>query len=159
MLRDVLAGNETIVVFLEDNTRAASRVRRLDELTREHGQRTEESRNGHGKANQGLRMRDIMHVNLGLLPSSRGSWGTAWDIASHAPQTWFHVHENVGMADIEAKKDEIREWFGGQTVKDSIQFDVYVEHVELVKTFAPGVWHCVFDLYVTRQMDAADNIT
>lgn len=24
-----------------------------------------------------------------------------------------------------------------------------VEHVELVKTFAPGVWHCVFDVHIT----------
>ena len=25
---------------------------------------------------------------------------------------------------------------------------VEVEHVELVKTFAPGVWHCVFDVHI-----------
>ncbi|KAI1129846.1 S-adenosyl-L-methionine-dependent methyltransferase [Nemania abortiva] len=161
MFKDILTGNETIVVFLEDNTRAANRIRKLDELAREHEERIEESRNEHGdeKADRGLRMRDVMHVNLGLLPSSRGSWATAWDIASQASQAWFHVHENVGVADIEAKKEEIREWFVEQMVEDRVQTDLRVEHVEMVKTFAPGVWHCVFDLYVRRQMDAEGNIT
>ncbi|KAI0113531.1 S-adenosyl-L-methionine-dependent methyltransferase [Nemania sp. FL0031] len=159
MLRDVLAGDETIIVFLEDNTRAASRIRKLDELTRGYEQETREGKDQDREPERGIRMRNIMHVNLGLLPSSQGSWGTAWDVASQAPQAWFHVHENVGVADIKVKKEEIREWFAEQRAKDGTQTDLSVEHVELVKTFAPGVWHCVFDLYVRRDIDTADNIT
>ncbi|KAI0412870.1 S-adenosyl-L-methionine-dependent methyltransferase [Xylaria grammica] len=163
MLEEVLAGRETIVVFLEDNARAAGRIRRLDELTREREARGKRNSADDGeKRDIGLRKSDVVHVNCGLLPTSRGSWATAWDVAAEAPRAWFHIHENVGVPDIEAKKDEIREWFaerartlggaGGRT-------DVCAEHVELVKTFAPGVWHCVFDLYVRRSTDTAGSIT
>ncbi|KAI3332751.1 S-adenosyl-L-methionine-dependent methyltransferase [Ustulina deusta] len=163
MLREVLAGDETIVVFLEDNARAAGRIRRLDRLTRER----EIQRRGDGEdtdgINTGLRMSNVMHVNCGLLPTSRGAWATAWDIASEAQRAWFHVHENVGVSDIEAKKEEIREWFAerarGLDGEVGARADVCAEHVELVKTFAPGVWHCVFDLYVRRFPDRNGNIT
>ncbi|KAF2968669.1 hypothetical protein GQX73_g4938 [Xylaria multiplex] len=158
MLRDVLAGDETIVVFLEDNARAAGRIRRLDELTREREARGENS-GDKGKNNAGIRMSDIMHVNCGLLPTSRGSWGAAWDIAASAPRAWFHIHENVGVSDIDAEKEEIREWFAARARTLGDAGDVCAEHVELVKTFAPGVWHCVFDLYVRRTADRAGGIT
>jgi tRNA wybutosine-synthesizing protein 2 len=38
----------------------------------------------------------------------------------------------------------ISEW----AEEDGYDQEVEVEHVELVKTFAPGVWHCVFDVRV-----------
>ncbi|KAI1812719.1 hypothetical protein GGS20DRAFT_520515 [Poronia punctata] len=103
-LMGVLAGSEQIVVFLEDNTRAAERIRVLDKLTRER-----EADAGAGAG--GLRMGNIMHVNCGLLPTSEGSWDTAWDIASESPQACFHIHENVGASDIDARKEEIRQYF------------------------------------------------
>jgi tRNA wybutosine-synthesizing protein 2 len=146
MLRCVLAGNETIVVFLEDNTRAASRIRTMDELTKQQ-------REGGQAKDVGLRISDIMHVNCGLLPSSEGSWKTAWDIASETPQAWFHIHENVGVADIDMRKGEIGQWFAEREDTSGLKTELCVEHVELVKTFAPGVWHCVFDLYVKRCRD------
>ncbi|KAI0537752.1 S-adenosyl-L-methionine-dependent methyltransferase [Xylaria digitata] len=158
MLRDVLAGDETIVVFLEDNARAAGRIRRLDELTLEREAKGENSRDK-GKCNPGIRMSDIVHVNCGLLPTSRGSWATAWDIAASAPRAWFHIHENVGVSDIDAKEEEIRQWFAGRARTLGDAGDVCAEHVELVKTFAPGVWHCVFDLYVSRVVDRIGSIT
>ncbi|KAI0432659.1 S-adenosyl-L-methionine-dependent methyltransferase [Xylaria sp. FL1042] len=175
VLRDVLAGNETIVVFLEDNALAASRIRKLDELTRKRETRdgedkdSEEDRDGRRSGTE-VRMSNIMHVNCGLLPTSRGSWGTAWEIAREAPRAWFHIHENVGVADIEAKREEIREWFAQrswtQTIEErsgsgsgSGEVHVCAEHVELVKTFAPGVWHCVFDVYVTRFSDRNGSVT
>ncbi|RYC54565.1 hypothetical protein CHU98_g11650 [Xylaria longipes] len=158
MLREVLEGDETIVVFLEDNARAAGRLRRLDQLSRER-ERGREDEDEDGREGT-FRMSSIMHVNLGLLPTSTGSWGTAWEIAREARLAWFHIHENIGVADINAKKGEIREWFaeraldngcGGEEDRD--RTDVCVEHAELVKTFAPGVWHCVFDLCVRRDVD------
>ncbi|KAK5629262.1 hypothetical protein RRF57_004977 [Xylaria bambusicola] len=165
MLRDILAGDEIIVVFLEDNTLAAGRIRRLDELTREREtQQREDGENG-DRAKTGLRMNKIMHVNCGLLPTSRGSWATTWDIASEAQRAWFHIHENVGVSDIETMRKEIYEWFAGRArtlERDGdadVHRDVCVEHVELVKTFAPGVWHCVFDLYVTKSTDRNDSTT
>ncbi|KAI0809522.1 S-adenosyl-L-methionine-dependent methyltransferase [Xylaria sp. FL0064] len=174
MLRELLAGNETIVVFLEDNARAADRIRKLDELTRaqetqhagDHDSKPRNEDRDERRIRTGVRMSDIMHVNCGLLPTSRGSWGTAWEIAREAPRAWLHIHENVGVADIEVKREEIREWFveRAQTLKESSEeenreVDVCAEHVELVKTFAPDVWHCVFDLYVTRPLSRNDNVT
>ncbi|KAI1745762.1 S-adenosyl-L-methionine-dependent methyltransferase [Xylaria scruposa] len=159
--KEILEGDETIVVFLEDNARAAHRLRRLDQLSRE---REEERRRRRSPA--GFRMSSVVHVNLGLLPTSQLSWPAAWEIASESRRAWFHIHENVGVADIDAKKGEIREWFAARARggldeckgnggivgngKDGGGADVCVEHVELVKTFAPGVWHCVFDLCVRR---------
>lgn len=162
MLRDVLTGDEKIIVFLEDNKHAARRIRKLDELTREQ----EQDRNRNGL--RGLRMRDVMHVNCGLLPSSRGSWDTAWEIASRTPRAWVHVHENVGVADIEAKKEDVGRWFKERAGDDDGDDDgdgdgdgrrtrLCVEHVEMVKTFAPGVWHCVFDLCIRRDVDGVDH--
>ncbi|KAI1826926.1 S-adenosyl-L-methionine-dependent methyltransferase [Xylaria intraflava] len=143
VLRDVLAGEDRIVVFLEDNARAAGRIRRLDELS----------------GNGALRMRDVAHVNCGLLPSCRASWETAWEIVARTPRAWVHLHENVGSADIEGRKGEIEGWFAERAGREAC---VCVEHVELVKTFAPDVWHCVFDLRVWRDVDArqiGNNIT
>ncbi|KAI3323932.1 hypothetical protein HD806DRAFT_78245 [Xylariaceae sp. AK1471] len=151
ILRDVLAGDETIVVFLEDNTLATSRIRKMDELTRAQREGTEDK-------DVGLRMRNIMHVNCGLLPSSEGSWETAWDIASEARQAWFHIHENVGAADVDVRKGDIRQWFAERDDRSGVKTELCVEHVELVKTFAPGVWHCVFDLYVGRCRDKTNSI-
>ncbi|KAI0856552.1 hypothetical protein F4860DRAFT_400222 [Xylaria cubensis] len=160
MLKEILEGDETIIVFLEDNARAAVRLRRLDQLSRE--------RDGEGETSPRFRISSIMHVNLGLLPTSQLSWTTAWEIASESRRAWFHIHENVGVADIDAKKGEIRKWFAAQAQvldgcrssddvvdgKDGVRTNNFaVEHVELVKTFAPGVWHCVFDLFVRRGTD------
>ncbi|TRX89271.1 hypothetical protein FHL15_009844 [Xylaria flabelliformis] len=160
MLKEILEGDEIIIVFLEDNARAADRLRRLDQLSRE--------RDGEEETRPGFRMSSIMHVNLGLLPTSQLSWTTAWEIASESRRAWLHIHENVGVADIDAKKGEIREWFAARARvldgcrssdavvdgQDGVRTSNFgVEHVELVKTFAPGVWHCVFDLCVRRGTD------
>lgn len=164
MLREVLAGNEKITVFLEDNARAAGRMRKLDALASEKEKGEKNIREG-AQVVEVLRRENVMHVSCGLLPSSRASWETAWDITSESRLAWLHVHENVGVADIDAVKEEIRCWFGGRAEEEEEKEDlesetgvkrrrteVCVEHVELVKTFAPGVWHCVFDLCVKRDM-------
>ncbi|KAK0740760.1 S-adenosyl-L-methionine-dependent methyltransferase [Schizothecium vesticola] len=115
-------GGEQIVVFLEDNARAAGRLQAL-----------------------GVRRGEVVHVNCGLLPSSEGSWRTAWEAVEAGG--WVHVHENVGVGDIERRRGEIQGVFGGWCRGEG---EARVEHVELVKTFAPGVWHCVFDVFITR---------
>jgi tRNA wybutosine-synthesizing protein 2 len=97
----------------------------------------------------------IRHINLGLLPSSSLSWPTAIRVSDPKLGGWLHVHENVGVNEIAQKSDEIecvlqslldhgkveREEEGKERRK------VRVEHVERVKTFAPGVVHVVFDCW------------
>ena len=49
----------------------------------------------------------IRHVNLGLLPSSRGSWDVAVRILDQELGGWLHVHENLAEKDIQRKAGEI----------------------------------------------------
>ena len=93
----------------------------------------------------------IRHVNLGLLPSSRPSWGNATRMIDMEKGGWIHVHENVDAREIDQKKDEIVADIGQLRVQqcspqDSAEPTVECRHVELVKTYAPGVMHCVFDI-------------
>ncbi|KAI5843194.1 S-adenosyl-L-methionine-dependent methyltransferase [Tricharina praecox] len=85
--------------------------------------------------------RRVKHVNLGLLPTSRGAWPVATELLEEGGCA--HVHENVGEKQVEDMREGI--------VKDFKRMrgaEVKCEHVEKVKTFAPGVLHCVFDIRV-----------
>ena len=158
-MRDLLAGGEQIVVFQEDNKRAAERIAayRRQRLAAVHGDG--------GDADL-----DVLHVNCGLLPASDASWKGAWDIVAGGSGggrggAWLHLHENVGAADIESRRGEIERWFSqlaeqetgkqGEATSDPTlerrEIVAHVDHVERVKTFAPGVWHCVFDLYMVEK--------
>ncbi|RDI80616.1 hypothetical protein Vi05172_g9280 [Venturia inaequalis] len=98
----------------------------------------------------------VRHVNCGLLPSSKGSWATAVKVLDPEIGGWIHVHENLAIKDIETKSEEIAdemqellnampEAHVGEKGRKSIAI---LEHVERVKTFAPGVMHCVLDIHV-----------
>jgi tRNA wybutosine-synthesizing protein 2 len=138
--------DDTIVVFPEDNAKAEGRMCDLE--------------NCHIAI-------DIVHVNCGLLPSSTPTWRDALRMVSK-PEGWLHLHENVGAADIEPRRKEIQGIFDGWNAEETEMIrrhdprhqpsgrKVVVEHVEQVKTFAPGVWHCVFDVHVTWS-DTASN--
>ncbi|TEA15878.1 tRNA wybutosine-synthesizing protein 2 [Colletotrichum sidae] len=122
--------DEQIVVFLQDNQEAAGRIAEM------HAAGT---------------MVDILHVNGGLLPTSEPTWKPAWDMT--APSTgdcWLHLHENVGVHEIESRRAEIQKLYDGWAVETDDGRAATVEHVELVKTYAPDVWHCVFDVHITR---------
>ncbi|CAO2654715.1 Nn.00g114480.m01.CDS01 [Neocucurbitaria sp. VM-36] len=101
----------------------------------------------------------IRHINLGLLPSSALSWRTAVQTLDFRCGGWIHAHENVRETDIESRAREIEaefqelwnEWEEerrGEELGKSRGRKVKVEHVERVKMYAPGVVHCVFDVYV-----------
>ncbi|PVH84189.1 hypothetical protein DL98DRAFT_83997 [Cadophora sp. DSE1049] len=123
---------ETIVVFLEDNVKALERLRGMEMDGR--------SKNGR-----------IMHVNCGLLPTSELSWEMAIRILRG--EGWSHLHENVGVDDIDARKIEIGKMLEKCLAENNDDRRVSMMHVERVKTFAPGVWHCVFDVYVAARED------
>ena len=118
--------DEDIVVLLEDNMKATGRlnaVQRKDLLS-------------------------ISHVNCGLLPSSEASWETALEAVNE--EGWLHLHENVGVDDISSRKIDIKNILQRISDKTANRRQITAENVELVKTFAPGVWHCVFDVYISR---------
>lgn len=85
----------------------------------------------------------IKHVNCGYLPSSKDSWETAVQVLDPTGG-WIHAHENVAKKDIESRKDEIVEIFTQLAGRWTIE----CEHVERVKSYAPGVMHCVFDIAI-----------
>ncbi|KAH9896375.1 S-adenosyl-L-methionine-dependent methyltransferase [Xylariomycetidae sp. FL2044] len=144
-----------IVVFQEDNRFAGARIAEL---------RRRRRRSGSANGGSGI---NILHVNCGLLPTSIPVWRDAWEMVRPGAEAWLHLHENVGVVDIEKRRGEIESWFGALASSSSSSSSneeeanrqkvagARVVHVEMVKTFAPGVWHCVFDLYITRSSSSS----
>ena len=65
------------------------------------------------------------------------------------------MHENVGVNEIAQKSDEIKCVLQDLVDQGKVERNeedkgrkVRVEHVESVKTFAPGVVHVVFDCWI-----------
>ena len=102
----------------------------------------------------------IRHVNLGFLPSSSESWDTAAQlIASNLEGGTIHVHENVHIDYLNKKQAEILEAFDDfinpyiygspdSPLNVAKKRTVSVVHREMVKSYAPSVWHVVFDIKV-----------
>ena len=89
----------------------------------------------------------VKHVNCGYLPSSKDSWETALQVLD-STGGWIHAHENIAKRDIESRKAEIVGIFQGIAGK-RFEARVECEHVELVKSYAPGVMHCVLDIAIS----------
>jgi tRNA wybutosine-synthesizing protein 2 len=96
----------------------------------------------------------IRHVNLGLLPQSRDSWRDAVRLVGKEGG-WIHAHENVGLQEIPEKTREVHGVFQAhldEYTRDlgagGLRGKARVEHVERVKMYAPGVVHCVFDVWI-----------
>ena len=125
--QDIMRDDARLLVFPESNEEAAVRVNTI--------------RNA---------IPPVKHVNCGYLPSSEASWGIAIQLLD-ASGGWIHAHENVAKRDIEVRKEEVVRRFDElaegycPTVRKT-RFVVECEHVELVKSYAPGVIHCVFDM-------------
>ncbi|ANB11407.1 Trm12p [Sugiyamaella lignohabitans] len=114
-------GSDFIVVFLEDNCHA------LERISQAH-------------------ISDISHVNLGLLPDSRLAWSDSVRIGRrHSTQlahpTVLHIHENIA-ATITSTWPTMVE----STLSNRVQF----VSLEVIKTFAPGVYHVCGDFRVRR---------
>jgi tRNA wybutosine-synthesizing protein 2 len=92
----------------------------------------------------------LRHVNLGLLPTAKDSWGNAVRILDAKYGGWVHVHENVDTREIEIKRQGLAAEFNklALTTREGT-WQVSCCHVEQVKTYAPGIMHCVFDIEIT----------
>jgi len=93
----------------------------------------------------------IRHVNCGLLPTSKGSWKTAFSALDPELGGWIHVHENFCKWEQEKLAEEVRRQFQRMlecaAVRD-YSGTVVLESINVVKTYAPGVVHVVLDIYV-----------
>lgn len=94
----------------------------------------------------------VRHVNLGLLPSARPTWDTSLRILDRKYGGWAHVHENVDVTEIGSMRDDIVAEYTNLARQfdgvDKEELSISCDHVEEVKTYAPGVMHCVFDIQV-----------
>ncbi|KAL4938317.1 hypothetical protein BDV06DRAFT_231940 [Aspergillus oleicola] len=104
----------------------------------------------------------IRHVNLGLLPTSEGAWDDACRIVDRDKGGWVHVHENVDVQKIEEKRGEIvasmeRSWSEYASVPVGMRTSAECRHVEQVKTYAPGVMHCVLDVKLSFKQKSESN--
>lgn len=136
---DGLAEEHRVVAFLGDNNFAAEVMGQLKvELDKRKA------------------WKPVRHVNLGLLPSSRQSWDGAVKMLDARSPGWIHVHENMDINRIDAMKEDVSKEFEsllhstrGLLQDEDVNEVVKCVHVEKVKTFAPGVMHCVFDMHVS----------
>ncbi|KAK6511176.1 hypothetical protein TWF481_000098 [Arthrobotrys musiformis] len=127
--------DERLVLFEESNEFAPGRLREIKRRMEEDGR---------GWVH-------IMHVNLGLLPSSSCAYKTALEVLElndEEKEAWVHVHENVAREDVDEMEVSIIKKFGELAGELGMVVEVGIEHVEFVKSWAPGVWHCVFDVRV-----------
>ncbi|KAH8205663.1 hypothetical protein TruAng_000157 [Truncatella angustata] len=177
-MRTILAQPSQITVFVESNVNAKRRIDQLRKLGGEldmnddgdpdsnSGIKTKSSNSSYKSSDSSMRHSDlveedegevrslntveVLHINGGFLPTSEPTWQDAWNLVREGRKAWLHLHENVGVNDIEKRKAEILQLFDGFCTSEGLMRHITVEHVEQVKTFAPGVWHCVFDVYITR---------
>ena len=93
----------------------------------------------------------VRHVNCGLLPSSKECWETAIRVLDPVEGGWIHVHENIGDKEVDKRTLEISETFRNLATNAGLDRGrkIYCEHVERVKSYAPGVIHCVLDIHFT----------
>ncbi|KAF2651477.1 hypothetical protein K491DRAFT_696458 [Lophiostoma macrostomum CBS 122681] len=172
--RDVQAGTQTqgqardvdFIIFPRTNENAIQDLRQWNSETHSHSEFGEHSR----EDKQRLRP-SIRHVNCGFLPTSQKSWKTAVQLLDTRIGGWIHAHENVGMHDIEQREEEVVRIMQGLveevdagdcTLETNSRTEkrkrmVSCEHVEQVKTYAPGVVHVVFDVRVEGR-DEVDGV-
>ncbi|XP_076923026.1 tRNA wybutosine-synthesizing protein 2/3/4-like isoform X1 [Bidens hawaiensis] len=84
-------------------------------------------------------------VNLGLLPSSEGSWATAVRALRSTGGT-LHVHGNVKDTEEDTWTEQVAKSIKEISRSEGYNWDVSVEHVERVKWYAPHIRHLVVDI-------------
>lgn len=121
---------ERLIVFQESNERAARRIATMENS-----------------------FPPVRHVNCGFLPSSKDSWEIAVQVLD-SKGGWIHAHENIAKKDIESRTKEIVGIFHRLVMDNCVhepeeQWRVECEHVEQVKSYAPGVMHYVLDIFIS----------
>lgn len=145
-----LVPSDRVVVFHGDNRFAVPVLARI----RQEVEQTEQTHdNTTPTTATTTRWTPIRHINLGLLPSSGGAWESAVEtIELDEAGAWLHVHANIDVRVIETAAAETRAEIAQLTERRTLGSAVTVKcecrHVEQVKTYAPGVMHCVFDIYM-----------
>jgi tRNA wybutosine-synthesizing protein 2 len=95
----------------------------------------------------------VKHVNCGLLPTSKGSWKTALEVLDPTQDGWIHLHENFRLDEIRMRSEEVLQEI--QSLLNQLSCsnlvkarEAKLKHVERVKSYAPGIFHCVLDIKI-----------
>ena len=99
--------------------------------------------NIHACATLNHRANTISHINLGLLPSSEDAWRIAADILRKDIGGFIHVH---GLADLHVRDTWAKHCVTTFTGYFPSGWQLRVDDIVMVKTYAPGVGHMVLDL-------------
>jgi tRNA wybutosine-synthesizing protein 2 len=122
------------VAFVGDNKWARKVIGRVAELYRE------------AAPGPSLFVPEFDHINLGLLPSSTASWPSAVSLV--ARRGTMHIHENIKSTEAETRSSEIEQSISQLLGEHRGGGKARLLHTEQVKTYAPGVMHCVVDIEV-----------
>ena len=85
-------------------------------------------------------------ILLGLLPSSVKGWPLAARALSKQGGI-IHVHENVMERDFPAWVENMKQTFEQLLKEREKEMKITIQHVEIVKSYAPRVYHYVIDLH------------
>ncbi|KAI9790889.1 MAG: hypothetical protein M1816_004650 [Peltula sp. TS41687] len=118
-------GDGNTVVFEEDNVHA---LRRIQAMRRQ--------------------LPPVRHVNCGFLPSSKGVWRDALAILDPRLGGWIHAHENVANHERDRREAEMLEDFRQYAAPRR----VVSWQLRNVKSYAPGITHCVMDVQISPDM-------
>ncbi|KAG4305072.1 hypothetical protein PORY_001242 [Pneumocystis oryctolagi] len=119
--------------------------KKVDELNDNYDNQLIVFENTNALANEQLKgkIKNIRHINLGLLPKNEDSWPVAVKILDSKMGGWIHVHSTVCNKEIyswaEKSKNKFIELFNNE-------WEVKIEHIEKVKQFSPKLLHIVVDL-------------
>ncbi|KAG4301014.1 hypothetical protein PCK1_002713 [Pneumocystis canis] len=102
--------------------------------------------NTNALANEQLakKVKNIRHINLGLLPSSEDSWDVATKILDSKIGGWIHVHAAVCDKKIDDWVNKCRDKF---IVLFKNEWNIKIEHIEKIKRFSSKLLHIVVDLF------------
>ena len=93
---------------------------------------------------------NIRHCNLGLLPSSSQAYISAIPVLSKSHPGWLHIHENVDINAVQQKQAEIQHQLNQYISSNGQHTASTCSHIEMVKTYAPGIGHFVFDMLINH---------
>lgn len=85
---------------------------------------------------------------LGLLPSSREGWPLAMQMLKREGGM-LHVHENVHDDEYKQFVTELPNELQRLGEEKGKAYHCVIQHVEKVKSYAPKVYHYVFDIVCT----------
>jgi len=94
----------------------------------------------------------IRHVNCGTLPTIAEAWKTAAEALDPRLGGRVHLHETVPQAEMQQRGEHYCSLLlkYTQSLFQDAMVHVHLEHIEVVKSIGPRLFHVVFDIAIQR---------